>query len=423
MKILKYVEKIIFDDRKKEVKIYEDGQWTSYYALYGKHSIWIPDRNIKIVWSWKGKICAWKDWDKSRGGENIFDGTWNNDCDFGWDSESLASIESEIKILNLLSAENMAPNIGGLIHFQQAVSKYPFGDYQCDCMGVFGYEMANAYSLPFGSFKSSKFRQRFIDTGIIEASPDALGDVGKPDNCVNGYLIDVRRTLWDMMILKDDKPQNSINLYSHGLDKKKLERQIKELTQFPHKQRKQNYQTYFLNNQWREGSRDTLKRFKTMNIKSSDLNGKTILDIGCNLGAICLYSHIHGARYIVGIDNEIDYIDCARDLAKINNAPINYMKMDLTDNRTIGYIRNMFPMGIDILFALSVYKHIGNALWPILTVAKWKTAYIESHNAPEGEETDHVKSMIAAMENMGCKITKLGITNDRSPRLVWKLEK
>lgn len=423
MKNLIYVEKIIFDDRRKEVKIYENDQWTTYYAVYGKHSIWVPVRGVKIVWSWKGKICAWKDWDKSRGGENILDGTWNNNCDVGWDSESLKSIESEMKILKLLSAEDMTPNIGGLIHFQQAVSKFPFGKNQCDNMGVFGYEMADAHSLPFGDFKSSKFRRRFIDTGIIEASPEALGDVFKPNNCVNGYLVDVRRTLWDMMRLKNKKLSNTNCLYSHGLNRKDLESRIKRLTQFPHKQRKQNYQTYFLDGQWREGSRDTLKRFKTMKIDSSDLNGKTILDIGCNLGAICLYCHIHGARYIVGIDGEIDYIDCARDLAKINNAPINYMKMDLTDTRTIGYIQKIFPMGIDILFALSIFKHIGNALWPILTVAKWKTAYVESHNAPEGDETDHVKTMSAAMKGINCKMTKLGVTNDRSPRIVWKLER
>jgi SAM-dependent methyltransferase len=175
--------------------------------------------------------------------------------------------------------------------------------------------------------------------------------------------------------------------------------------------------------EYQEGSRDTIQRLKLMGLDKNDFFGATVLDIGCNLGSICIEADIHGAKYVAGIDYEQDYIDCARDLAKHNDCKINFTVGDLTDTeQTIKYIERIFPMEIDILFALSVYKHIGNCLWIILDRIDWKVAYIESHNAPDGEETDHVKQMIIGMDSLeGVKREFVCQTNDRSPRLVWRL--
>jgi len=64
--------------------------------------------------------------------------------------------------------------------------------------------MKDALKLPRGCWDYDIFVEKFIDTGIIEASPGALGDLKKDDNVVNGYLVDIRRTTWDMIRLKGD---------------------------------------------------------------------------------------------------------------------------------------------------------------------------------------------------------------------------
>ena len=41
--------------------------------------------------------------------------------------------------------------------------------------------------------------------------------------------------------------------------------------------------------------------------------GKTILDVGCNLGYYCLQSHWEGAKYCLGVDDHIAFIESADD--------------------------------------------------------------------------------------------------------------
>jgi len=37
----------------------------------------------------------------------------------------------------------------------------------------------------------------------LELSKGAIGDMKKSDNIINGYIIDIRRTMWDMMKMKN----------------------------------------------------------------------------------------------------------------------------------------------------------------------------------------------------------------------------
>ena len=48
-------------------------------AVFGKHCIWLPDRGMKIIWSYQGRIESFKDWDKGKNRASVIDGSFNRD--------------------------------------------------------------------------------------------------------------------------------------------------------------------------------------------------------------------------------------------------------------------------------------------------------------------------------------------------------
>jgi hypothetical protein len=210
------------------------------------------------------------------------------------------------------------------------------------------------------------------------------------------------------------------------LEVERLKKKIVELTQFPHKERKENYQSYYIDGEEIGGARNTVERMGLMNIPEN-MEDMTILDIGCNLGSICCESWKRGARMIMGLDYEEDYIDCARDLARHNGYNINYMVKDMTKVDDISiYIKSFYESTqrpINIIFALSLYKHIKGKLFEVLDRLSWHACIIESNNAPKGLETPHVKEIIKFIEDRDWKWEHIGTDITRSPREIFKVTK
>lgn len=392
-----------------------------FHCVCGKHSVWIPDLRIKLIWSHFGRVEAFRDWDKGRNVDFILRGLFNKEVK-GWDRETLRSILSEYKLFKILAERKMSPPVGELIYIRKFVSDYPYGVELCDCVGRYGYEIQDANKIEPGKFTKEKFDEFLHKDKVIWLSSHAYNDVLKGDNVVNGYLIDMRRTIWDMF--QDNFKLDLSYIEFPVLDTDVLEEKIKSLTQFPHKQRKQNYQTYFLNGEHKEGSRDILYRFSKM-LVPEELEERSVLDLGCNLGSVLFECENRGAGKMVGIDFEKDYIECARNLAHYNQSKINFIRRDLTNTHgIIDYLRKYFCEGkIDYVFALSIYKHIEQAMFDILKSLNWEVCYVESHNAPEGLETDHVKEMVKGFKSLKCRSIYLGQTSDRSPRCLWRLER
>jgi len=208
--------------------------------------------------------------------------------------------------------------------------------------------------------------------------------------------------------------------------KEELKEKISKLTQFPAKQRKENYQSYYINNEEVEGARNTVERMELMGMKEN-MTDQTILDLGCNLGSVACESWKRGARTILGLDYEKDYIECARDLARHNGFNISYMVKDLTkvDDVSI-YINSFFEATkrpINIIFALSLYKHVKGYLFDVLQRLNWHTCIIESNNAPQGLQTPHVKEITDRIEKLGWKWENIGTDTTRSPREIFKVTK
>ena len=201
-----------------------------------------------------------------------------------------------------------------------------------------------------------------------------------------------------------------------------LKEKIIRLTQFPYGKRKSNYQSYQLGDEEIDGARDTNKRMDIMNMPQ-DMEGLSVLDLGCNLGSICCESYKRGSNLVMGLDYEKDYIECAIDLAKYNNYDITYVQCDLTViDQTSSIINDFFNnKSIDIVFALSLYKHIRGSLFDVLNNIPFNKCIIESNNAPQLLQTPHVQEMIKHIELKKWKWEHINTDNTRSPRVIFEV--
>lgn len=211
--------------------------------------------------------------------------------------------------------------------------------------------------------------------------------------------------------------------------KKKLTKEVKELQEFvlqwgqyPFKERKQNYQDYWLEGYgYIPGSRNVRHRYEEMTMPDYGEMTGSVLDLGCQIGSMVQEAYMRGCSPCVGFDFQPEFIECAKKIAAFNKYDIRYEVVDLTKvDATHDLIKNIFPYGVDILFALSIFKHIEKYFAPLITGIKFKTLYIEGHNAGEkGFESDMNRRIEKFLESTGWGWERLGMTVCRSPRCLW----
>tara|TARA_Y100000310_G_scaffold262958_1_gene272821 strand:- start:63 stop:689 length:627 start_codon:yes stop_codon:yes gene_type:complete len=207
------------------------------------------------------------------------------------------------------------------------------------------------------------------------------------------------------------------------MTKEQLKEKIKNLTQFPHGERKEQYQSYYIGDEYVEGARNIEYRFDKFGI-SSDLSGYSVLDLGCNLGGVCQLAFKRGARDIEGLDYEIDYIECARDLARFNKQPLRFLHMDLKKEGDFErFIAGFHPDGVDMLFMLAIDKHVGlDRCFQILDRLKFKSLFWEG-SAAKDEKTKHVvETMTRLTARYQMNVKQLGYTDDRNKRFIWRVD-
>ncbi len=332
---------------------------------------------------------------------------------------NVEEISEEYLIFQELSQHAIAPRARDIFYVKNRIT-LKGGVQHCDPRGCYGFFLDNPGFFVKGKFSVNSFEK----TNGIEWNGAAIEMLRDPSNIKKGYLLNIRKN--GVILLRYRNRAGVSELASrivYAEDRQKLIQKIKMLSQFPHKDRKQNYQAYYLNGEYIEGTRQTLYRYDTMGI-SKDLSGLSVVDLGCNLGAMCCEAYLRGARNITGVDYESDYVECARDLARQNGFDINYQRMNLIQIRECAdYFNGYYEKPVDIVFALSLYKHIKDAQWKLLESIPWRVCYLESHNSPEGLETGHVREMSAFLSSQNAwEVNFLGQTSDRSPRCVWRLE-
>ncbi|MCK9371456.1 hypothetical protein M0R04_16190, partial [Candidatus Dojkabacteria bacterium] len=181
-----------------------------------------------------------------------------------------------------------------------------------------------------------------------------------------------------------------------------LKERIATLAQFPHKERAQPYQSYFIDGDYVKGTRDTLYRFDKMDLPKN-FTGISLIDLGAQLGAMSIEAYRRGARNILGLEYENDFLKCATELAQYNDMAITYKHADLKNPmQTIDTIHDFFGKDntVDIVLALSLTKHVGTInLYHILRNFKWKYCFLEGHNCGGDMNTPHCQDIINNIVN------------------------
>ena len=88
---------------------------------------------------------------------------------------------------------------------------------------------------------------------------------------------------------------------------------------------------------------------------SSDLSGKSVLDIGCNAGFYSIEMKRRGAKRVLGIDTDDGYLRQAHFAAGINNVDIEFRHLSVYD---VGSLREDF----DIVLFMGVLYHLRHPL-------------------------------------------------------------
>lgn len=365
-----------------------------------RHSIWVPDQEVKVPFQFHSKICKY-----THPGEARY---------------TLDSLRDEIAILRALAALDMAPPIGELVYIKNVISAYG-GVLRFDPIGAWGYEMADATKLPPGKFDMSRMLKLPIDGSL-----GAWSDVEKPGNVINGYLVDVRRSGHDLLEwLGAREPLPSTPLDAD------LDARVRRDCQFPLGERPEPYQDFWLTDRqswgvaegWVPGSRRVVDRAQALGFNPGP--GESVVDIGCQTGGFLQYAYLCqqvDAGTLIGIDFQPEYIRACRDLARASRMGIDYRQMDVTRQPEVAihWIRQVCGGAPDHLLLLSMEKHIGHdVLWHLVDDIRAKNTYIETNAYPAGSQS---KAMVdAAVEARSGQY--LRDSHDRNPRRLYKIER
>lgn len=117
---------------------------------------------------------------------------------------------------------------------------------------------------------------------------------------------------------------------------------------------------------------DILTRIRTLD--PNDLEGKTILDLGCNTGSNCFCAIQHGARQATGVDYSAKLISVAHGLNAYFALPCTFMVHDLNIELT-----QIEPF--DTVFCFSITSHLKNkdALRQTIITKTKRVLYFEGH--------------------------------------------
>lgn len=379
----------------------------------GNHSIWHKKLKIKVPFQLGGKTTKYSyHQDRYSIGKSFFD---------------------EIHVLNALAQMNMAPPIGELVYFRELIHDGYFGALHSDPLGAFGFQMGDVNDLPPGSFDINKMREL-----PIEGTERAWNDVLKPGNVQNGYLIDARRSEWDMFKWRGEKVYGMLEPFVES--KEQLTAETHKLCQFPKGERDKAYQDFWVHHEMIGGQRRVLERAEKF--EYFPLPNQTVLDIGTQCGSFLQFAWYAQAckmsaedwkedpnkdigipdekdvGKLVGIDVEEDYLKCAKNNARSCNQHISFIKADVNNKEIfLKWLKTYFPKGVDHLLMFSMEKHLDpTAYWDIIDTINAGTTYIETNAVPEGQF-----KLRKEVEDRGGNY--IGDSNDRNRRNLYKISR
>lgn len=364
-------------------------------VVIGRHAIWCPgvDGNaygLKVPFQWGGRVTKYGHKEASYPPEE--------------------SLPHELRILRALGELGMAPPVGDLVFIETIISRHP-GGWHADPCGAWAYEMADASELPPGRFDLEAMKALPIAGG-----EGAWGDVCKPGNVVNGYLVDVRRSGFDLLRWSrgDIEP-----LPPRPLDER-LVGDVHRLGQFPPGERSHAYQDFYLGPRWEPGERRVVERAQALGFAPRP--GESVLEIGCQTGGFLAHAYLEmrGEGVVLGAEVNADYIHLGRRLARNARQNISIRHLDAVAQREelLAWVAERCPGGLDHLLVLSMEKHLGEPqLFDLIDAIGARRTYVETNAVSERRPW---KLLPEVQARGGLHV---GNSNDRNLRRLYRIER
>jgi hypothetical protein len=160
---------------------------------------------------------------------------------------------------------------------------------------------------------------------------------------------------------------------------------------------------------------DVLDRIKMLD--AEDLRGKTVMELGCNIGSNCYLAAQFGASRVVGVDYSPRLITAAVRLNSYFALPCSFIVHDL--NAELTGIES-----VDTMFCFSLVNHLQNKDGLVRTILKntKHTLYFEGHSKTRQGDYDYLlnKNNFSSIELLG--YTRDGIHNNKRTRPLFRCE-
>ncbi|NLD20416.1 MAG: methyltransferase domain-containing protein [Clostridiales bacterium] len=155
-----------------------------------------------------------------------------------------------------------------------------------------------------------------------------------------------------------------------------------------------------------EAQRDAAKRFKKFELNEKTLKGKTILDLGTNIGAMLFEATNYNIAKGMGIEFDYEKIKVAQEIAEISEIDnLCFQQGDIDNLKAENLADDIF----DITFAFSIVGHVMKPknLYSILNEVTKETLYFEANGSEDIENV--IKELYAAGFK---KVEYLGLCDD-----------
>lgn len=168
--------------------------------------------------------------------------------------------------------------------------------------------------------------------------------------------------------------------------------------------------------------RDAVRRLARFDLVRSSAEGRTVLDLGCNSGAMLLELSNLGIMSGLGIEYDQDKVDLARDIAELSqleHLEFRQADIDLLDASSLGTF--------DIVLALAVEAHVmsPDKLLQLLAAVTRGTLYFEGNGGCDirGIADRLLELGFSGVELLGVCDDDARPSNNNRPLLkAWKLE-
>ena len=162
-----------------------------------------------------------------------------------------------------------------------------------------------------------------------------------------------------------------------------------------------------------KGTRDMKHRSTILQLDREDFTGKTVLDLGCNLGAFCRLAYDSGAKRVVGVDRGVEL---TREISNwLGYWNVDYLDLSLpVEADQIAALNDM--EAFDIVFLMAVYNYMeGDVDW--IADLCHHLLLFEGHG---GEDVGKYEDFLYSNFNL---VEHLGQTTDNYERQVFRAEK